>query len=286
MSTKGITQLCNLDKLPIEAKELIFPFFDGLTDDDDLMQNIVGYYLVGSIASKDFHKTCSNVDFVVVTKEVWTDDALHKIRHLHKLASKKCPNAFCGYYITEQQLQAGSSKDGVSACTVKDGIVKTNATLVLDRVAMYELKHNGLLLYGKPIAQLYIDVDIKDVIAQLHDDVNTYWHKWLNTHKWPMPKGWSLLMSPKVSQYGVLGIARPLYTLRSGNIGSKHLAGVFLTRYFKDEHKDIIKYATDLRYKEGTGKSFSPARYKRTRAVMKSALEAFNKDYEKVVAQL
>lgn len=275
-----------MHKLPIEAKDILFPFFDQLTDDAELMNNIAGCYLVGSVASGDFRRGGSNVDLVIVTRNTWDSDAETKLKQIHRVAAKQSNTLLRGYYITTEQLQQPATEEGISVCTVNNGIYKSNAPLALDRIALYELKNNAMLLHGKPVEELLINVDIKDVIAQLHADVNMHWGKWLRAHRWPMPKGWSLLMNPKVSEYGVLGIARPLYTLRSGTIGSKHLAGVFLSRYFKDEHADIIKLATQLRQQKKVNKGFSPDRYKRTRAVMKSALEAFNKDYDRVIEQL
>lgn len=285
MSTVGITQLRNLDRLPIEAKEALFLFFDKLTDDEAMMDNIVGCYMVGSVASGDFHKGDSNIDFVMVTHMPWTGEALAVIKHLHKSVDKHVVTPFCGYHITAEQLQQAGGSEPITVCTVKDGVYKINSHLEMDKVALYELQQNGLCIYGKPTDSLNINVHIKDVITQLHDYVNGYWNKWLRAHKLPMPKGWSLLLNPKVSQQGVLGMARPLYTLRSGSIGSKHLAGIYLSRYFKGEYADIIKHAAQLRQQNTASKGFSPSRYKQTQAVMRRTLEAFNNDYEKVMAQ-
>lgn len=150
----------------------------------------------------------------------------------------------------------------------------------LRNFSLFELKFFSYCAYGQPVEELSINVQFEDVIKELHNNINSYWATWVQKH---VAFGFNrllLILFPRLTEWGVLGVARQLYTLHTGSVASKLLAGTYYLQKLPFEFKDILTTAIKTRCQNKTDIKPSLKRANTTLKCMTWFITAFNKTYD------
>jgi predicted nucleotidyltransferase len=207
---------------------------------------VKGMYLTGSVALGDFHEDKSDIDFIILV-ENHPDKKLHPLlRQLHVSIEERYrkPN-LSGCYITRENLDIGN------AATVK--VLQYNEGRLDERlfemaeVTLYELKTTAVTTAGIPVAELPITIDLHQVLQFLHRNINSYWTARISGTRFLSVQTLQLILLPRLTEWIVLGVARQLYTLRTGKITSKTEAGAYCLENLPQQYHSIIREALEIR---------------------------------------
>lgn len=271
-------ELLNLGKLPHPVNEMLTFYFDALPYTGSKF--LRGFYLTGSVPLLDFHNKKSDVDFVAVMKQPPDKRMLEQLEEIHEDMAGRFKPHFSGYYLTEMQLQMPHVINTDCPASL-DGKFVRKADFELSRIKLYELKHASLRIAGPDVEELGIRVRVEEVRRQLYENINSYWAGWIDSHSFPMPKSLLLLCVPRLTEWGILGVARQLYTLQTGSIVSKADAGFNIMHHLPENHRRAVKQAVAIRQKNKTEFRFSIRRYRRTIKAMKYIVDEFNILYKR-----
>ncbi len=239
---------------------------------------VKGVYLTGSIPLGDFRPGKSDIDFIVLLEQVPDKTTLLKFEDIHKRIKQKfrrpCLN---GYYLTVEDFERSGEENKRGLPSFFEGRWYFNRPFELDLVTLFELKTISLTIYGPPASELPIGIGLDEVLAQLHQNINTYWAVWIKTHDSFSVPGLSLALFPGLTEWGVLGVARQLYTLETGKIASKTGAGYYALDRLPRSFSDIILTAIDARKDDRLTLRPSIRRSKKTVECMAYMIAEFNR---------
>jgi hypothetical protein len=153
-------------------------------------------------------------------------------------------------------------------------------TLELSCVLLWELKTSSYAVYGPPVEDPPVEIELRDVIEQLHQNINTYWTSWITKHSSLRFGGLLLACFPRLTEWGILGVARQLYTLETGGITSKLKAGIFCVDKLPHQFRSIMLTAIETRRINKTALHPSFKRAKETLRCMSFIIAEFNKKYD------
>lgn len=151
----------------------------------------------------------------------------------------------------------------------------------LDKVNLWELRKSSITIYGTEAAELPIHVEINDLKEQLHHNINSYWRGWIAKHSPCHLNHLLLILFPRLTEWGILGVARQLYTLETGEITSKLNAGKYCLNKLPSELKEVMLSAIETRKINKTEFKPSINRANKTIGCMKFIIEEFNTTYNK-----
>lgn len=114
-------------------------------------------------------------------------------------------------------------------------------------VTLYELKTIAITLLGIPAQNLPVNVQIDDVNKFLFENINTYWKNWIAKHSSFSTNQLLLIFIPRLTEWVILGVARQLYTLRTGRIVSKTGAGYYCLEHLPNKYQAIVQEAIKIR---------------------------------------
>ena len=274
-------------EIPDLAVQLMTELEAGLTQ---IKPNWVeGIYLTGSITLGDFYAHKSDVDFVVLYKELPTPNIFTQLSQLHYRIQKLYPKPVLnGVYLTRQNLQA-SSLPTDQVIHFQDGRLN-RGLFEMGSVALYELKTTAHTLIGPPTNQLPIDISLDHVKRFMYININSYWLSWLTKHSSLVNRKGLLILFPGLTEWGVLGVARQLYTLKQGKIVSKRAAGFYCLEEVPAVYRPILEEALQIRLHTPSWANLSlknissmrPSWQRATLTVdcMHYLIELFNKTYQ------
>jgi len=238
---------------------------------------IEGVYLTGSIPLGDFHPGKSDIDFIVLLKEIPGRATLFKYKHIHHRIKQKFRKPHLnGYYLTVEQIMS-PEKTGGGLPSFFEGKWYFNRPFELNMVTLFELGNTSLTIYGREASALPINISIDKVIVQLHQNINTYWAGWVKEHSAIGRAGLLLTLFPRLTEWGILGVARQLYTLETGKIASKIDAGYYALDRLPDSFNDIILTAIDARKDDRLTLKPSLRRGRKTVECMTYMIAEFNR---------
>ena len=184
---------------------------------------IEGVYLTGSIPLQDYHSAKSDIDFIVVLKELPGVKSIVDLEKTHRDLEKKYHRPkLHGYYFTVEGLRTETCFASFFGKKIEQ-----NKQLENDSILLYELRTASYTLYGTPIADLPVTINIEEVKARLRRNINSYWANWIKRHSGCSIGYFVLFFFPKKIEWGILGVARQFYTLEKGEITSKSRAGEY-----------------------------------------------------------
>src|SRR5438094_487604 len=136
---------------------------------------LVGVYLHGSLALGTFNAGLSDIDFITITSRLCTPSDIHTLQAVHHTLAQRYPHAQLeGSYLRWHDL--GGCEDTIPPHPhIHDGILHASGYHDINGVTWWILKHRGIALIGPPPDQLDIPVDWNDLIAKMHDNLNSYW---------------------------------------------------------------------------------------------------------------
>lgn len=247
-----------------------------------------GLYLTGSIPLNDFWQDKSDIDFLVLCTERPPQDILLQLKSLHATIEKKFPKLpLHGTYITKDCLQLPGALSA-NILSYHEGQLKASS-FEMAPVALYELKTTGIAVQGISAKDLPIDIQTDDLNAFLYQNINSYWTSWIAKHSLLKKRRLLLILFPRLTEWVILGMARLVFTLRTGKIASKTEAGFYVLPSLDSEHRVVVEEAMKTRAEKGhrflrlkTSYSVRPSakRARRTLACAKALLALFNNEYQ------
>lgn len=243
---------------------------------------IEGVYLTGSIPLNDFYPNKSDVDFIVLCRSLPSQEIILPLERLHNSISKRFKKTpLSGFYITKQCLQLSVGQTTKVLGVHEGKIRETFWGDGLTAITLKELRSTSFTISGMPVRSLPIEVCHDQINQALLENINSYWRKWINKHTY-LPHRFSLLLFfPWFTEWAVLGVARQLYTLQTGSITSKRMAGQFALNNLPLKYKPIIQKAMKIRA-GCTQFHFAPSvqRARQTIRCVNFMIDKFNEDYK------
>lgn len=231
------------NEIPVPAAAILQELMNGITKLNPGL--IRGMYVTGSIPLNDFHPNKSDIDFLILCNELPTTGFRHQLEQLHKKIDHKFKTKLNGCYITPGSLNVHNSKTIKILCFQEGQMNESKFEMA--PVTLYELKTTAITLSGIAAHELPVAVDINDVNKFLFENINTYWKNWVTKHSSFSINRLLLIFFPRLSEWVILGVARQLYTLRTGKITSKTKAGLYCLEHLPEKYHHIIEKAIKIR---------------------------------------
>ncbi|HMD00204.1 MAG TPA: aminoglycoside adenylyltransferase domain-containing protein [Ferruginibacter sp.] len=245
----------------------------------DCPGSLEGLYITGSVALNDYHSGKSDIDFMAVLTDEPGAATIKKLHAIHRYIEKKFKQPkFNGYYVTVQALTHGQ-KQFPSFFNNK---MMAQRELELDRFALFELKAASFTAHGLPTQYLEITVSPEEVIEQLHQNINSYWANWVKQRESFGINRLLLAAFPRFTEWGVLGVARQLYTIETGQVISKLDAGNRYLERVPAKYRDVLQMAIDTRKENATRFRPSFKRATQTLHCMRFIISEFNRNYDHI----
>jgi hypothetical protein len=206
------------------------------------------YYIFGSVVLGAFDYGKSDLDFIVVVVRKVTETDLNILKKIHVEMQKKFHKTILdGMYLLKDDIDS-LNKSEISCLRFNEGEFKGFRMFDRNSVDAFELKKYGITVRGQEIESLKYSVDFDILIGKMRENLNTYWLKWANAYRrFPSIKYIALFISPKVIEWGVLGVSRLYYTFKEKGITSKVGAGEYALQTVPQKWHKIINEAMRLR---------------------------------------
>lgn len=204
------------------------------------------FYLHGSACLGAFRPGLSDVDFLAVARAEITPEQLSILREIHRSLQRKYPRTILdGLYALRADLMEG----GAARCLrFNEGIFQGYQSFHVHSADAYLLKQKGIALWGPEPASLPYETDWNTLIANMKENLNTYWRRWVrDCRRFGTYRFAGSFLSPRLIEWGVLGISRLYYTFREGDIISKAGAGEYALTTVPRKWHGIVGEALQLR---------------------------------------
>lgn len=231
-------------KIPYAADVIIKKLIEGITTIKH--DFITGVYLTGSVALNDFYPGKSDIDFLILCKQLPTGETTLQLKRLHRLIERRFKKwQLNGSYITNEALNVHNCQT-TKTLSFHEGQLNESA-FEMAPVTLFELKTTSITLHGIPANELPVVVEPKDVNDFLSTNINTYWKNWVTRHSSLIQRKLLLLLLPGLTEWVILGVARQLYTLRKAKIVSKTDAGYYCLDLLPPRYHCIVQQAINIR---------------------------------------
>jgi Domain of unknown function (DUF4111) len=209
---------------------------------DSLPGLLAGLYLHGSLALGAYDPGLSDIDFIAITSRRCTPSDIDTLCVIHHTLIERYPQAQLeGSYL--QWLDLGQSEDAIPPHPhIHDGVVHASGYHDINAVTWWILKHSGIAVLGPPPEHFAIEVDLDDLLAKMHHNLNTYWARFTTN-----PRRMSWLLDDYGIQWAVLGVLRQFYTFRERAITSKTAAGTYALAHTPRQWHLLIQEAINIR---------------------------------------
>jgi len=227
--------------------------------DEKLPERIHGLYLTGSVALDDYQPGRSDIDFVAVSDTPLQPSELESLRRVHTELRRILPDPkLDGVYLTSSALAAPPV--GLLAPYCLRGSFEPKGDFAINPVTWCTLSRHALPLRGTP--QPLVCHDDRMLREWCREWLQSYWGTWVQSaRRFGMNQFYSLTRELVI--WGVLGVARPHATIRTGHMISKSAAGAYALEVFPSCWSSIIREA--LAGRGGSDRSSYPSIFARRR---------------------
>jgi hypothetical protein len=219
----------NID-IPSSVHELVTAYLDLI--DAEAPGLIAGLYLTGSIALGDFRLRQSDVDFVAVTATPPDSAVLTALERVHTSLNGLAPRRlFEGIYVTWDDLR----RDPAACAPVPyshDRQFVPAGDFEISPVTWATLARHGVRVRGPQTSALTVWDDPVALDRWTRQNLESYWRPWVARRRRLASREGLASIRPWATEWGVLGVSRLHYTLRTGAITSKYGAGLDAMRRF------------------------------------------------------
>lgn len=233
----------SVENIPAPADRIVADFSEQLQQ--QLPQLIQGIYVTGSLALNDFYPTKSDIDFVVLCDHL-PEKKEASLLNIHRLIAKVYPfPPLSGSYVTIKNFLSTTSEVSITL-NFHEGSLR-HGKFEMAPVVIAELKSEAITVSGPEAASLNIPLNQHQLKEFLHHNINSYWRNWIDRHSRLSKRKILLILFPRLTEWGILGVARQLYTLHTGKIVSKTEAGLYCLKELPEKYDSIIKLALETR---------------------------------------
>lgn len=208
-----------------------------------LNQNLIGFYLLGSLTYGDFNPDSSDIDLVAIINRSLAHDQLNLIRKLHKQVEEEYPTwshrLECSYTpidFFKSTLPPSEPRPYYGEGVFYDEAPYGNEWIINN----YLLYHNGILLLGRYFKELIAPIDIVDVQTACIKDLFQEWEPKVTDLTW--------LNNSHYQSYFVLNLCRILYTIFCNKAGTKKEAARWVKSEFGSQWINLIETAESWEY--------------------------------------
>lgn len=196
---------------------LLFGKIQGILGDQ-----LIGFYLYGSLSLGDFDPASSDIDFLVVTAENLPEEVLGRLREMHaEIASSGLPYAtkLEGSYIPRAAIRRYDPERTHHPTIGVDwpfhvGLHGWNWILEYHIVREY-----GVIEWGPSPSTLIDPISPSRLQAAVCEQLKSRWQTQLDDPEWLRPRDYQA--------FAVLTLCRALYTLHQGTVSSKPQAAAW-----------------------------------------------------------
>ncbi len=200
------------------------------------------FYVVGSIALDEFNAHFSDIDFIALLNHRASRSEIERLHAVHKVIEQNYPQwQLSGSYLPSEDL--ARFEDEVEPHPYyHDGVLRPQGRFELSSVDAWIWKNRGIAITGPQPQELPFTVDWNRLIANMRENLNTYWHSWTKR-----PKRIMVLFSDWGIQWAVLGVLRQFYTFRENQITTKRRAGEYALACVPHRWHRVIQEALNIR---------------------------------------
>lgn len=213
-----------------------------------LENNFSGLYLYGSLASGDFDWQKSDVDFLVVTFDKISDEAIRSLKAMHenlwqsggKLAAK-----LEGSYVPLGDLRRyeANEKEYPSVNEGKFYLGRHGSDWIIQR---HILREQAVAIAGAPLENSIDAIQPDDLRRAVADLLNEWWS--------PMLENPAFIKNSEYETYTVLTMCRALFTLEHGTIASKSASARWAQDALDGSWTELIEQSLNWRCGEQINK--------------------------------
>jgi len=213
-----------------------------------LENNFAGLYLYGSLASGDFDRQKSDVDFLVVTFNEISAEVIRSLKAMHenlwqsggKLAAK-----LEGSYVPLEDLQRyeSSEKEYPSVNEGKFYLGRHGSDWIIQR---HILREQAVVIAGASLENSINRIQPDDLRRAVAGLLNEWWSPMLETPAY--------IKDGEYQAYAVLTMCRALFTLEYGTIASKSSSAHWVKETLDESWTELIEQSLNWRYGEQINK--------------------------------
>ena len=171
--------------------------------------------------------TVSDIDFIAVTSRPLNTAAIRALHRVdRRLAAAPWRAVMDGIYLTRGDL-AHDPGEVRGRPHSHGGRVTTGGSG--DPVRWQEFAQHGIAMRGPHRSTVPVRIDRKRLVSWVRGNLNQYWRQWHASCARPLSWRGVVSLTPWASVWGVLGVSRLHYTLRTGRICSKSPAAIMPT---------------------------------------------------------
>jgi hypothetical protein len=213
--------------------------------DAELPGVVEAVYITGSPANGDLRPQPSDIDFVAVTEHALGGRERARLATLHDRLARAHPRPpLKGVYATWDELSSAINE--LPALPTLIVGQRGLQTLPANPVSWLNLKQCDLRLRGRRPRSLPITDEFADLRAWSMSHLTGYWSAWLRDAQRPTRIAASTWRTMGVV-WGVTGAGRALYTLATGELGSRTAAMAFVHARVDGRSQRVIDEALRLR---------------------------------------
>ncbi len=230
----------------MKVKKPIKELLKSLTNGISLVlgENLLGFYLTGSLTYDDFNPLRSDIDLLAVVRKPLNSKELVQIKKLHL----KIENQFkkwakrieCSYLPVELMKSILPPKK--PRPYYGEGVLYPQAPYGNEWIInQYLLYYYSVALKGPEFSSL-VDkpIDIKDVQDACRKDLVDEWQPKIQEPKY--------LNNSHYQSYVILNLCRILYTIKKDDVASKSVSSKWVINNFGDHWGDLIREADTWSY--------------------------------------
>lgn len=215
---------------------------------------IYGVYLYNSLALGAFDMKKSDIDFVTIVNEKFTEREIRALKNIHKnlMRKFKIASKMEGMYIEKKSV--GKLNSEIESYPYFADKKLNIGYYDLNYVTWWLIEKYGIDVNGPEVKELNIHISWDQLLQNMDYNLNFYW-------KGKIRKRFIFLTDYWI-EFGVLSLCRILYTVKNREITSKCIAAKEEFNNIPDEYKLILKEALRIR-EDASGDSFYRSPFKR-----------------------
>jgi predicted nucleotidyltransferase len=203
-----------------------------------LGEELVGFYLYGSLSLGDFDPESSDVDFLIVTEHDITGKLLDDLRDMHAVIAAsglRYADHLEGSYIPRRALRRYDSQNATHPTIGVDWefhVEWHGSNWILER---HIVREYGIVVWGPPPDTLIDPVEPQEMRAAVCEKLRDFWSEQLSGPEWLHPRDYQA--------FALLTLCRALYTLSYGDVVSKPRAAAWACQALDPQWRPTIERA-------------------------------------------